>query len=112
LRPRRLPAALRLRRRRPLAQAEVRPMSVQAAGAEPNVLELHAVGRKYGELRAVDDVTLAVHAGSRHAVIGPNGAGKSTLFHLISGTIRPTSGRVSFAGVDVTRWGPHRRTRL
>ena len=77
-----------------------------------SVLELQAVGRRYGELRAVDDVTLAVDAGSRHAVIGPNGAGKSTLFDLISGTLRPTSGRVRFAGVDVTRRAPHRRTRL
>jgi branched-chain amino acid transport system ATP-binding protein len=77
-----------------------------------SVLELGEVGRRYGELRAVDEVTLAVEAGSRHAVIGPNGAGKSTLFHLISGTVRPTSGRVRFGGRDVTRWGPHRRTRL
>ena len=77
-----------------------------------SLLELQAVGRRYGELHAVERVTLAVDAGTRHAVIGPNGAGKSTLFHLISGTVRPTSGRVSFAGVDVTRWGPHRRTRL
>jgi branched-chain amino acid transport system ATP-binding protein len=77
-----------------------------------SVVELQDVGRRYGELRAVDGVTLAVEAGARHAVIGPNGAGKSTLFHLISGTVRPTSGRVRFAGVDVTRWGPHRRTRL
>jgi branched-chain amino acid transport system ATP-binding protein len=77
-----------------------------------NVLELQEVGRRYGELRAVDGVTLAVARGSRHAVIGPNGAGKSTLFHLISGTVRPTSGRIRFAGVDVTRRGAHRRTRL
>jgi branched-chain amino acid transport system ATP-binding protein len=77
-----------------------------------SVMELEEVGRRYGELRAVDGVSLAVAAGSRHAVIGPNGAGKSTLFHLISGTVRPTSGRVRFAGRDVTRWGPHRRTRL
>jgi branched-chain amino acid transport system ATP-binding protein len=77
-----------------------------------SVLELQEVGRRYGELRAVEGVTLAVDAGSRHAVIGPNGAGKSTLFHLISGTVRPTSGRVRFAGTDVTRWRPHRRTRL
>jgi branched-chain amino acid transport system ATP-binding protein len=77
-----------------------------------SVLELQEVGRRYGELRAVDGVTLAVEAGSRHAVIGPNGAGKSTLFHLISGTIRPSSGRIRFGGRDVTRWGPHRRTRL
>jgi branched-chain amino acid transport system ATP-binding protein len=57
-------------------------------------------------------VTLAVEAGSRHALIGPNGAGKSTLFHLISGTVRATSGRIRFAGADVTRMRPHRRTRL
>jgi branched-chain amino acid transport system ATP-binding protein len=76
------------------------------------VLELADVGRRYGELRAVDSVTLAVEAGSRHALIGPNGAGKSTLFHLISGTVRPTSGRIRFLGIDVTRRGPQRRTRL
>jgi branched-chain amino acid transport system ATP-binding protein len=57
-------------------------------------------------------VTLEVAAGARHALIGPNGAGKSTLFHLISGTVRATSGRIRFLGVDVTRRGPHRRTRL
>jgi len=76
------------------------------------VLELVDVGRRYGELRAVDSVTLDVETGSRHALIGPNGAGKSTLFHLISGTVRPTSGRIRFLGTDVTRRGPHRRTRL
>jgi branched-chain amino acid transport system ATP-binding protein len=76
------------------------------------VLELADVGRRYGELRAVDSVTLEVEAGSRHALIGPNGAGKSTLFNLISGTVRSTSGRVRFLGVDVTRRGPHRRTQL
>ncbi|HEY1370418.1 MAG TPA: ABC transporter ATP-binding protein [Gaiellaceae bacterium] len=76
------------------------------------VLELADVGRRYGQLRAVDSVTLDVEAGSRHALIGPNGAGKSTLFHLISGTVRATSGRIRFLGLDVTRRGPDRRTRL
>jgi branched-chain amino acid transport system ATP-binding protein len=75
-------------------------------------LELVDVGRRYGELRAVDSVTLEVEAGSRHALIGPNGAGKSTLFGLISGTVRATSGRIRFLGTDVTRRSPHRRTRL
>jgi branched-chain amino acid transport system ATP-binding protein len=77
-----------------------------------SLLELEAVGRRYGELHAVDGVTLAVEAGSRHALIGPNGAGKSTLFHLISGTVKPSSGRIRFLGADVTRRAPHRRTRL
>ncbi|HEY7208574.1 MAG TPA: ABC transporter ATP-binding protein [Gaiellaceae bacterium] len=76
------------------------------------VLELRDVGRRYGQLRAVDSVALQVEAGSRHALIGPNGAGKSTLFNLISGTVRPTSGRIRFLGTDVTRRGPHRRTQL
>ena len=75
-------------------------------------VELVDVGRRYGELRAVDSVTLEVEPGSRHALIGPNGAGKSTLFGLISGTVRATSGRIRFLGIDVTRRGPHRRTRL
>jgi branched-chain amino acid transport system ATP-binding protein len=76
------------------------------------VLELEGLGRRYGELHAVSEVSLAVEAGSRHALIGPNGAGKSTLFGLISGTVRATSGRIRFDGQDVTRRGPHRRTRL
>jgi branched-chain amino acid transport system ATP-binding protein len=76
------------------------------------VLELDGVGRRYGELRAVDSVTLEVGAGSRHALIGPNGAGKSTLFHLISGAVRPSSGRIRLLGADVTRRSAHRRTQL
>jgi branched-chain amino acid transport system ATP-binding protein len=76
------------------------------------VLELQGVSKRFGELHAVEDVTLAVEAGSRHALIGPNGAGKSTLFNLISGTVRPSAGRVRFAGVEVTRRGAYRRTRL
>jgi branched-chain amino acid transport system ATP-binding protein len=76
------------------------------------ILQLDRVGRRYGKLQAVDSVTLAVDAGARYALIGPNGAGKSTLFGLISGTVRATSGRVRLDGRDVTRLGPHRRTRL
>jgi branched-chain amino acid transport system ATP-binding protein len=76
------------------------------------ILELDAVGRRYGELLAVDGVTLTVAAGARQALIGPNGAGKSTLFGLISGTIKVSRGRIRLHGRDITRLGPHRRTRL
>lgn len=69
---------------------------------QPSTLELRGVSRHFGSLKAVDDVSLAVAAGSRHAVIGPNGAGKSTLFSLIAGTLPPTSGRVLLDGSDVT----------
>jgi branched-chain amino acid transport system ATP-binding protein len=66
------------------------------------VLHTEKLGRAFGALRAVTDVTLDVQAGELRAVIGPNGAGKTTLFHLISGLLPPTSGRVFFQGVDVT----------
>ena len=72
-------------------------------------LELDGVTKHYGSLRAVEDVSLSVQPGSRHAVIGPNGAGKSTLFALIAGTLPATAGRVVLHGEDVTSMSEHRR---
>jgi len=72
---------------------------------------LDGLGKRYGSVVAVDDVSLEVRQGARHAIIGPNGAGKSTLFALIAGTIRPTSGRVHLFGEDVTGLPDHRRAR-
>jgi branched-chain amino acid transport system ATP-binding protein len=66
------------------------------------LLETRGLGRAFGALQAVADVSLAVPPGELRAVIGPNGAGKTTLFHLISGLLPPTSGRVLFRGDDVT----------
>ena len=66
------------------------------------LLETRGLGRAFGALPAVAGVDLAVEPGELRAVIGPNGAGKTTLFHLISGLLAPTSGRVLFRGDDVT----------
>jgi len=68
----------------------------------PPLLETRELGRAFGALQAVAGVTLAVQPMELRAVIGPNGAGKTTLFHLISGLLVPTSGRVLFQGDDVT----------
>lgn len=65
-------------------------------------LTLRHVTKKYGALLAVDDVSLEVAKGGRHALIGPNGAGKSTLFNLVAGGLAATSGEILFAGEDVT----------
>jgi branched-chain amino acid transport system ATP-binding protein len=70
-----------------------------------------ALSKRFGGLAAVDDVSLDAVTGEVHAVIGPNGAGKSTLVNLLSGEMRPTSGAVAIAGVDVTRLSPERRAR-
>lgn len=72
-------------------------------------LQLEAVSQEFGRLKAVDEVSLAVAPGSRHAVIGPNGAGKSTLFALIAGTRPPTAGRVLLRGKDITSMSEPRR---
>ena len=66
------------------------------------ILETRGLGRAFGALQAVADLNLDVPPGELRAVIGPNGAGKTTLFHLISGLLPPTSGRVRFRGDDVT----------
>jgi branched-chain amino acid transport system ATP-binding protein len=79
--------------------------------AEP-VLQLRQLGKSFGGLTAVKDVTLEVLPGDRQAVIGPNGAGKTTLFNLITGVFPSSAGRILLFGEDVTGWPSHRRTAL
>jgi branched-chain amino acid transport system ATP-binding protein len=66
------------------------------------ILHLRGIGRRFGGLRAVADVTLAVKPGERRAILGPNGAGKTTLFNVISGEFPPTEGTIELFGRDVT----------
>ncbi|MDG4784990.1 ATP-binding cassette domain-containing protein [Micromonospora sp. WMMD1102] len=75
------------------------------------LLRLDAISRDYGSRRVVDQVSIDIHPGARHALIGPNGAGKSTLINLVAGTLHPTTGRIHYAGCDIHRWPPHRRAR-
>jgi len=72
------------------------------------VLVTERLTRRFGGVLALNDVTLEVAAGERHAVIGPNGAGKTTLFNIISGEVLPSSGRVLLGDRPVTGLAPHR----
>jgi branched-chain amino acid transport system ATP-binding protein len=74
------------------------------------ILATHDLGLDIGGARIVADVSLEVREGELVGIIGPNGAGKTTLFNLLSGTLRPTAGRVELDGKDITRDPPHRRT--
>jgi len=74
-------------------------------------LELDGVGRRFGGLVALRDVSFRVDEGELVALVGPNGAGKSTLFELISGNIPPSSGTIRAFGRDITRTPAFQRRR-
>ncbi len=72
------------------------------------ILETQSLRREFGALVAVDDVSVKIEEGSLHSIIGPNGAGKTTFFNLVSGTLKPTAGRVFYKGEDITDLPVHR----
>jgi branched-chain amino acid transport system ATP-binding protein len=66
------------------------------------ILQLDRVGKNFGGLSVVEDLSFTVRRGSRTALIGPNGAGKTTVFNLISGVFPVDTGTVHMAGYDIT----------
>lgn len=75
------------------------------------LLEIANVGRRYGGVHAVRDVSFSVTEGEWLGVIGPNGAGKTTLFNVLGGQATASSGHVRFEGNDITKLPAHRRFR-
>jgi branched-chain amino acid transport system ATP-binding protein len=71
------------------------------------ILEVSGLTKNFGGLAAIRGFDITAKEGEIVGLIGPNGAGKSTLFNLITGVIRPTSGKVVFEGRDVTGKRPH-----
>jgi branched-chain amino acid transport system ATP-binding protein len=76
------------------------------------VLRVERLSKSFGGLSAVSEVSLDIEAGAVHAVIGPNGAGKTTLLNLLSGDLRPSSGRVHYQGQQIAGLAPERIARL
>ena len=75
------------------------------------ILATDKLTRDFRGLRAVNGVSLRVEEGTVHALVGPNGAGKTTLFNMLTGFLKPTSGRIAFRGEDVTGLPPERMAR-
>ena len=71
-----------------------------------SLLQLHSVSRRFGALKALTDISLAIEPGELRAVIGPNGAGKTTLFNLISGFFPPSEGQIVFDGQPIQTVNP------
>ena len=76
------------------------------------ILRTEQVTKSFGANLAVAGVSLEVQEGTLHTIIGPNGAGKTTLFNLLTKDLPPTSGRIVFAGEDVTHRQPYEVSRL
>ena len=71
-----------------------------------------AVSKQFAGLTALQGVDLTLALGNRIGLIGPNGSGKTTLVNILSGFVRPTTGRLVVGAHDVTGWPPHRIARL
>ena len=72
-------------------------------------LQVTNLVKRYGGLLATDHLSISLMPGELHAIIGPNGAGKSTLIGQLGGEVHPDSGRIEFAGQDITAMPPDQR---
>ncbi|RJF95605.1 ABC transporter ATP-binding protein [Noviherbaspirillum saxi] len=85
-------------------------MTTSTSTASP-LLEADGLTRRFGGLKAVNNVSVNLYVGEVHAVIGTNGAGKSTLINMLSGEIAPTDGSIKLNGKDVTTLSQPKRAR-
>ena len=76
------------------------------------MLSIKKLGKHFGGLTVLEDVSFDVPVGGIFGLIGPNGAGKTTVFNLITGLLRPSTGTVAFEGHDLSGLAPHQVTQL
>lgn len=86
-------------------------MLEQSMTAQPEVLRLDKLGKSFGGLRILKDISFSVTKGERHAILGPNGAGKTTLFNIITGELSPSEGEIYLFNENITKLPTHRRVR-
>jgi branched-chain amino acid transport system ATP-binding protein len=75
------------------------------------LLRTESLRKRFGELIAVDEVSLSFQEGILTSIIGPNGAGKTTLINLLTGSLPSDSGKILFRGEDITRLPTEKRVR-
>jgi branched-chain amino acid transport system ATP-binding protein len=75
------------------------------------LLVIHNLTRRFGALRAVNQLSFSIMPGELVGLIGPNGAGKSTLYNMIAGALRPSSGDILLDGRQVAGWKPYHAAR-
>ena len=88
-----------------------RAPTIRIRGRGDVLLDVRMVSKRFGGVRAVEDVSIAVRRGAIVSIIGPNGAGKTSLLNMISGFYQPDTGRIMLEGRDITRSAPGRDRR-
>ena len=72
-----------------------------------NILEINNLSKYFGGLAAVSECSLKVKRGTITGIIGPNGSGKTTIFNVITGNLKPDTGKVFYNGVEITNEESH-----
>ncbi len=72
-----------------------------------NLVQVKSVVKSFGGLKAFNDCSLEIKEKSITGIIGPNGSGKSTLFNVITGNLKPDSGKITYNGLDITNKESH-----
>jgi len=91
--------------------APLHPGNAAASPVREQVLRVEELTVSFDGFKAVDALSLSVERNELRVIIGPNGAGKTTLLDMICGKTKPTTGRVLFKGLDLTRMGEHQIVR-
>jgi branched-chain amino acid transport system ATP-binding protein len=86
-------------------------MTTPISGTDTPALSTHGLNKSFGSLVVARDISIALPQGARYALIGPNGAGKTTLINLITGLLRPDSGRIHLGAENITTLKPHHRVK-
>jgi len=90
----------------PIAQ---RLESAAEGSFAPGQITLSGISKQYGDVQAVDDVSIVIEDGEFITLVGPSGCGKTTTLRTLAGFEKPTTGQIGISGVDVTELGPNRR---
>jgi branched-chain amino acid transport system permease protein len=108
-----LMGSLRLARRRwwPESEPPLPAAGPIPAGRPPGRIEIAGLTRHFGGVRAVDGIDLSIEPGESVGIVGANGSGKTTLLNMIAGAEKPDSGRIGWAGRDISGLPPYRVAR-